>query len=51
MLWSFCNEFECGQNSNATGWAYRAAALAQDTSRPLTSNINGAFIPGVDVQG
>ena len=30
---------------------FRAAALEQDQSRPLTSNINGAFITGVDVQG
>jgi hypothetical protein len=51
LLWSFCNEYECGQNSNKTGLMFRSAALAEDQSRPLTSNINGAFISGVDVQG
>lgn len=44
LLWSFCNEYECGQNSNATGYAFRAASLAEDTSRPLTSNINGTVV-------
>ena len=51
LLWSFCNEFECGQNSPKTGYAFRNASLQQDTSRPLTSNANGAYITGVDVQG
>jgi sacsin len=51
LLWSFCNEYECGQNSPATGYMFRDAALAEDKSRPLTSNINGALITGVDVQG
>eukprot|EP00040_Diaphanoeca_grandis_P025859 m.143977 g.143977 ORF g.143977 m.143977 type:complete len:1013 (-) comp30346_c0_seq1:516-3554(-) len=51
LLWSFCNEFECGQNSPDTGYAFRAATLSEDTSRPTTSNINGAIITGVDVQG
>ena len=51
LLWSFCNEYECGQNSPQTGLSYRQAVLAEDTSRPTTSNVNGAFIPGVDVQG
>jgi hypothetical protein len=30
---------------------FRGAALAEDSSRPLTSNVNGALITGVDVQG
>lgn len=51
LMWSFCNEYECGQNSENTGHWFRAAVRSEDTSRPTTSNVNGAFIPGVDVQG
>ena len=52
LLWSFCNEYECGQNSPATGFAFRKATLSQDRSRPTTANVNGNhFITGVDVQG
>ena len=52
FLWSFCNEKECFQYNNATGYAFRAATLSADTSRPTTSNVNGGnWITGIDVQG
>lgn len=55
-IYSFCNEFECEQllAPNATARAYRAQALAQDTSRPLSANNNGNPLyeqAATDVQG
>lgn len=38
LLWSFCNEAECKQYSNQTGFMFRDATLAQDQSRYLKSS-------------
>lgn len=51
VVWSFCNEYECGQITNLTGLAFRAAAKALDPQRPTADNSNGAGTGGLDVQG
>ena len=51
VIWSFCNEFECGQNDAVfSGNAYRNAALSADPTRPLTAN-GPANPDSLDVQG
>jgi len=38
IVWAFCNEYECLQTQDETGFRFREAALAHDTARPLTAN-------------
>ena len=41
-VWSFCNEYECGQFDAAySADAFRAATLSVDTSRAITANHYG----------
>lgn len=48
-LWSYCNEIECHEATNYTGFAFRAAALAMDSTRPLTANTVGTGIPSEEI--
>eukprot|EP00755_Sulcionema_specki_P011606 Sspe_Gene.49409::Locus_26619_Transcript_1_1_Confidence_1.000_Length_2869::g.49409::m.49409/K01190/lacZ; beta-galactosidase len=52
VTWSYCNEFECMQVSDAAGRAFRDVAKALDPDRATAANMNGngpsAFI---DIQG
>lgn len=58
LMWSFCNEVECRQESPVTGRMFRNATRREDTSRPTTANSDGwyvhgddSLITGLDVQG
>lgn len=50
IMWSFCNEYECGCGSNATGGLFREACKSLDPDRPTAANgdPNGG---GIDIQG
>ena len=55
IVWSMCNEIECTELTPAVGAAYRAAALAQDPTRPLSGNLlhdsSGSMPQHFDVVG
>jgi hypothetical protein len=50
IMWSFCNEYECGCGTNATGALFRKACKSLDPNRPTAANgdPNGG---GIDIQG
>ena len=48
VVWSYCNEYECGQITKQTGLSFRAAAKALDPQRPTAAN---GGTNGIDVQG
>lgn len=58
IVWSYCNEVECHENSNGTervGLAMRHAAMKLDDTRPFAANLNKqssqALIGALDVFG
>jgi len=53
VVWSFCNEYECGQaDADYTAKAYREAAKSADPYRDVTANDAGFGAPHrLDVQG
>eukprot|EP01062_Namystynia_karyoxenos_P072830 TRINITY_DN6932_c0_g1_i1.p1 TRINITY_DN6932_c0_g1~~TRINITY_DN6932_c0_g1_i1.p1 ORF type:complete len:1025 (+),score=273.18 TRINITY_DN6932_c0_g1_i1:110-3076(+) len=54
VIWSFCNEYECGQQQNRTGPKFRSAAKNIDPDRAVGANGNVdsmTYSPALDVQG
>jgi hypothetical protein len=55
VVWSMCNEDECYEQAPEVGEAYRAAARAEDETRPLSGNLlhdsSGSMIDHLDVVG
>lgn len=55
VIWSFCNEIECLEQTEETSRAFRKAAKAADPSRPVSANLlhdsSSTILYNLDVVG